>query len=79
MLSSKAIKVGYYLISQRKLLSRYERWRRMAKSLKLSKSAYLRLEWLIYYETTAQKNVQLTCRYFDIARKNFLQVARWVQ
>mgnify|MGYP001117036175 CR=1 FL=1 len=71
MLSSKAIKVGYYLFSQRKLLSKYERWRKIAKSLQLSKSAHLRLEWLIYYETTAYQNAKLTCRHYGIARKTF--------
>lgn len=71
MLPSKTIKVGYYLISQRKLLSKYERWRRIAVSLKLSKAACLRLEWLVYYYTKAEKNVFLTCRHYGISRKTF--------
>ncbi len=43
----------------------------MAKVLKLSKQACLRLEWMIYYETTAHQNASLCCRHFGIARKTF--------
>ena len=43
----------------------------MAKSLKLSKQACLRLEWMIYYETRASKNASLTARHFGIPRKTF--------
>ena len=44
----------------------------MAQFLKLSKNACLRLEWIIYYQTTAKKNASLTCRYFGIrSRKTF--------
>ena len=71
MLSSKVIKVGYYLLPQIKLLDQYERWRRVAMVLKLSKSARLRLEWFIYYSTKAEENVQSTCRHFGISRKTF--------
>jgi len=71
MLSSKAIKSGYYLLPRIKLLSRYETWPRIAKSLKLSKTACLRLEWFIYYHTKAQKNALLTCRHYGISRKAF--------
>jgi transposase InsO family protein len=71
MLSSKAIKVGYYLFPQIKLLSKHERWRKIAVSLKLSKTAYLRLEWLIFYHAKAHQNAKLTCRHFGISRKTF--------
>jgi len=71
MLSSKVIKSGYYLLPQIKLLSRYERWRRIATSLKLTKAACLRLEWMIYYETTAHQNASLCCRHFGIPKKTF--------
>jgi len=53
------------------LLSKYERWRRIAKSLKLSKKARQRLEWIIYYYAKSQKNVSLTSRHFDITRRMF--------
>lgn len=52
-----------------KLLNKYERWRRVAKILKLSKAARHRLEWIIYYHEghTAME----TSRHFGIARKTF--------
>lgn len=52
-----------------KLLEEYERWRLVAKELKLSRIAKLRLEWIIYYcqgNTTVQ-----TARHFGIAKKTF--------
>lgn len=39
--------------------------------MKLSRKACLRLEWLIYYHTKAQKNASLTCRHFNIPRQIF--------
>ena len=53
------------------LLSRYERWKRIAKLIKLSKKACLRLNWIIYYHFKSSKNVSLTCRYFGIKRQMF--------
>lgn len=50
----------------------HSHWREVAKTLKLSKSACQRLEWMIYYQTIARKNASLTCRYFGIrSRKTF--------
>ena len=54
-----------------KLLSQPKRWRGQAKLLKLSKAACQRLEWIIYYETKANKNASQTCRHFSIAPKVF--------
>ena len=54
-----------------KLLSKYERWRDIAKVLKLSKQARNRLEWMIYYETKSNNSVPLVCRYFGISRSTF--------
>jgi len=71
MLSSQVIKSGYYLLSQTKLFPKYKRWRKIASSLKLTKNACLRLEWLIYYKITAKNNASLTCRHFGITRKTF--------
>ena len=52
--------------------AKYAFWRKVAKTLKLSKNACLRLEWIIYYETIAQRNASLTCRHFGIqSRKTF--------
>src|SRR3989338_2503343 len=51
------------------LLDKYERWRRVAHILKVSKAATVRLEWIIYYHEgpTATE----TARHFGIARKTF--------
>lgn len=54
-----------------KLFSQPERRRKQAKLLKLSKEACQRLEWIIYYETKANKNASQTCRHFSIAPKVF--------
>jgi transposase len=47
----------------------YDRWRQVAKILKLSKDARLRLEWIIYYydghDTTS------AARHYGISRKTF--------
>ena len=52
-----------------KLLNEYERWRRVANSLKLSREARLRLEWIIsYYEGSSATQV---ARRYGIARKTF--------
>ena len=54
-----------------KLLSKYERWKKIAKLLKLSKLACQRLEWIIYYETKAKRDAAFTARHFGISRKTF--------
>ena len=59
-----------YLISEVKLLSKYERWRRVGKILGISKAARQRLEWIIYYQEQGG-NASLTARHFGIARKTF--------
>ncbi len=52
------------LLKPIKLLDKYERWRRVAKILKISKKAQLRLEWIIYY--FQGYNVRETARHFGI-------------
>ncbi len=37
---------------------KYEHWRKVAKVLKLSKSACQRLEWIIFYETKGKRNAK---------------------
>ena len=64
-------KVGYYLVPAITLFDKYERWRKQLDALKLSREAKMRLEWMIYYETTAKENASLTCRHFGIAPKTF--------
>jgi len=61
----------YWQAKQRKLLSKYDRWRAMGKVLKLSKEASCRLEWIIFYEDKSKKNVALVCRHFGIGRSTF--------
>lgn len=67
-------KPASYLIVKKHLplLSRHDRWRRIAELLKLSQSAKRRLEWMIFYETR-DRQASLTARHFGIARKTFHQ------
>lgn len=51
-----------------KLLDTHDRWRRMAKILKLSQKACQRLEWIIYYHDHSATEV---ARHFGIHRKTF--------
>lgn len=52
-----------------KLLDKHERWRRVAKILKLTPVARLRLDWIIY--NLDGHSVPQTCRHYGIARKTF--------
>lgn len=52
-----------------RLLNKYERWKKVAKIIKLSRTACLRLEWIIYHKQG--HTVKATCRHFGIARKTF--------
>lgn len=71
MLAAHIKQIGYYLVPQITVHNRYERQRKQANLLTLSRQACLRLEWLIYYETKGEKNAQKTCRHFGIAPKTF--------
>jgi transposase InsO family protein len=62
---------SFFLRKPIKLLSRYERWRKITELLKLSKAARQRLEWIIFYETKAGRNARATCRHFYIPPKTF--------
>lgn len=55
----------------RPALDRYALWRRTAILLGLSKEARQRLEWMIFYCTTAHKNAALVCRHFGLHRNTF--------
>ena len=62
-------KHNYLLFSQLKLSKdKYERWTKIAITLKLNKKACQRLNWMIYYETAGERNARKTCRHFDISR-----------
>lgn len=71
MLAKHVKDVGYYLVPTITLMDKDKRWRRQAKLLNLSKEARKRLEWFIYYESRAKKNVSLTARHFGISPKTF--------
>lgn len=68
---SKLQRRGYHFFPREpiKLLNKYERWRKVADILKLSKTAKLRLEWIIYYHQ--DQNTSQTARHFGISRKTF--------
>ena len=74
MLAQHIKRIDYYLVPEIKLLGKYERWRRVAKILKISKGARLRLEWIIYYYDG--HGAAETARHFGIARKTFY---KWFQ
>ena len=61
----------FFEAKKKPLLSKYDRWREVAKQLKLSSEAKLRLDWLIFYYARANENVSLVCRHFGIAPKTF--------
>ena len=61
--------LAYWIPAPLKLLHPHERWRRVAKILKLSKEARLRLEWIIYYREGY--DATQAARHFGISRKTF--------
>lgn len=61
----------YFPIKPIVLMSRYDRWRHVARHQRVSKEALSRLEWIIYYETKGGFNASLTCRHFDLVPKTF--------
>ena len=63
---------NYYLKPQPlQEINRYDLWRGVAKLKKLSTKAHLRLEWIVFYHTAADKNATLTCKHFGIPRSLF--------
>jgi transposase InsO family protein len=52
-----------------KLLSEYDRWRKVADILKISREGKLRLDWVIYYREGY--DASQTARHFGISRKTF--------
>ena len=62
-------KFNFFQAKPIQLLEEYERWRRVAKELKLSREARLRLEWIIdYYQ--GNTSIQ-TARHYGISKKTF--------
>jgi putative transposase len=56
---------------QHQLLNKYDRWRKQAKLLGLSKKARQKLEWFIYYYSRSQENAARTARYYGMTPKTF--------
>lgn len=52
-------------------IDRYALWRNLVHVLHLSNEARIRLEWIIFYYTKANKNHSLVCRHFGIHRNTF--------
>lgn len=59
----------YFKFDSIKVLDKYERWRKVARILELSRTAKLRMEWIIYYHQGY--SASQTARHFGIARKTF--------
>ena len=59
----------FFIRKPLKLLDKYTRWRKVANILKLSKTAKLRLEWIIYYYEG--HNATETAIHYGISRKTF--------
>src|SRR5712692_7447031 len=53
-----------------KLLQEYDRWRKVAELLRLSRAAKGRMEWIIFWGKN-RKDASLTARHFGISRKTF--------
>ena len=62
---------NYWKNKNKGLMGKYDRWREIGKALKLSREALCRLEWIIFYETKANKDVAMVCRHFGIGRSTF--------
>lgn len=61
----------YWQAKKKQLMNKYDRWRTVAKVLKLSKNAVCRLEWMVFYYTRANKDTALVCHHFGIGRSTF--------
>lgn len=65
-------KYNYYLKPKKiQLLSKYDRWRKIAEIKNLSIKARLRLEWIIFYQTVGKCNANKVCKHFNISRSKF--------
>lgn len=61
-------------IFQRKpiqLKSKFDRWRNVARIIKLSDEGLRRLEWIIFYYTVGKENACFTTNHFSISRQCF--------
>ena len=69
MNSIKATQWSFFIPKSFTLLHPHERWRKVAKILKISKEARMRLEWIIYYREGY--SVTQTARHYGISKKTF--------
>src|SRR3989339_532176 len=65
---------SFFIPEELELFDLYERWRRVAKILKISRTARLRLDWIIYYYEGF--NATQTARHYGISRKTFYKWLR---
>jgi transposase len=52
-------------------VNKFNLWRGVARKINLSEQAKMRLEWIIFYQTIAEKNATLTAKHFGISRSLF--------
>lgn len=69
MRTSNPTLLSFFPTNPLKLLDEHERWRRVAKILKISREARLRLEWIISYREG--KTATEVARCYGISRKTF--------
>jgi len=68
----KAKQQGYFLVRNLNLsTNKYQRWRKVAKTLQLSQKALTRLGYIIYYHTKANGDAMLTCGHFGLVRSQW--------
>jgi len=60
-----------FLFKKISILNKYERWRRVAKILKISQEAKNRLEWIVYYYDKSELNASKAARHCGVSRKTF--------
>lgn len=66
-----SVKYRFKWGKQHELLTQYDRWRKQASLIGLSRPARAKLEWFIYYYAKADQKATITARYFGITRKTF--------
>ena len=51
--------------------SQIDHWRALAEYWRISDKAKQRLEWIVFYQTVADRDSTATAKYFGISRKTF--------
>jgi transposase InsO family protein len=64
---------SFYFFKRKPIVQkdRYETWRGVADLVGFKAQERLRVEWMVFYYTVANKNATLTARHFGISRKTF--------